>query len=171
MRAPCLCPQPPGQEGQPNCALSHSIPHCHSHQDVQRPCKAWKDGGNGFYIQVKYYYSGFSSEAPLLTGHWILASFALELSALLWITQSPAVLAGCHIYTFLRCFPCHSNPRKRGYWFWFKSPDPEDIPRACALRIFSFPLISLWDHLSAAICCVSPLNCFPATMVPQRALG
>lgn len=26
MQAPCPCPQPPGQKGQPNYALSHSIP-------------------------------------------------------------------------------------------------------------------------------------------------
>lgn len=45
--------------------------------------------------------SGFGSEALFLTGHLILASFALELAVLAWITQGPSVLAGCHLYAFL----------------------------------------------------------------------
>lgn len=82
--------------------------------------------------------SGFGSEALLLTGHWILASFALELSALWWLIQSSAVLAGCHIYTFLTdAFLATQAHEKGDIILRFKSPDPEDTPRACASRFLS----------------------------------
>ena len=68
-----------------------------------KTCKGLVQPGKTGKIPFTYRLSnsGFGSEALLLIERWILASFAPELAALAWVIQSPAVLAGCRVYTFL----------------------------------------------------------------------
>lgn len=103
-QVPCPYLQVPSQEGQPGYALSHSIPQITMNPFIPtKTCKGLVQPGKMGEIPFtcRLSNSGFSSDALLLTGRWILASFARELAALARIIHSPAVLAGCHLYTFL----------------------------------------------------------------------
>lgn len=124
MQAPCLYLQVPSQEGQPGYALSHSIPQITMNLFIPtKTCKGLVQPGKMGEIPFTYRLSNsrFGSEALLLTGRWILASFAPESAALAWIIHSPAVLSPLHIPH--RRFAFHSSPqhclavKKGGCWF------------------------------------------------------